>query len=144
MQISTRTEYALRALLEIDRVGGKSISARYISEQQQLPRKYVERLLNNLKQAGLLSSEAGSHGGYRMLKLPEDISLLDVMTAVEDRSWELACLTNPPEHCLGSGCGLQVVWQDLYRNIRGVLAQYSLKKIFKTIAARQSEKPDKG
>ena len=129
MQISTRTEYALRALLEMAKVENEPISAREICERQHLPKKYIERLLNNMRTAGLVESLSGAKGGYILARKPEAISLLSVMQAVEDHSWEMSCISNPPEHCLGRECGLYVVWGDVYNNMKSILDGYTLERI---------------
>jgi Rrf2 family protein len=129
MQISTRTEYALRALLELAKTGNEPISAREICERRHLPRKYIERLLGNMKSSGLVDSLSGAKGGYVLAKKPEQISLLQVMQAVEDRSWEMSCVSNPPEHCIGRDCGLHLVWDDVYQNMKTILDGYSLDRI---------------
>jgi len=129
MQISTRTEYALRALLELVRTGEEPISAREICERQHLPRKYIERLLGNMRTAGLVESLSGDKGGYTLAQKPGKITLLQVMQAVEDRSWEISCVSNPPEHCIGKDCKLHLVWDDVYQNVKSVLAGYSLDRI---------------
>lgn len=129
MQISTRTEYALRALLEMIKQDSNPISAREICERQSLPRKYIERLLGNMKTAGLVDSTSGAKGGYVLAKKTNEITLLQVMQAVEDHSWEMSCISNPPEHCIGSNCGLHQVWTDVYQNMKTILTGYSLDKI---------------
>jgi Rrf2 family protein len=129
MQISTRTEYALRALLEMAKTNSEPISAREICERQHLPRKYIERLLNNMRTSGLVESLSGAKGGYVLAKKPEQISLLNVMQAVEDHSWEMSCISNPPEHCSGKDCNLQIVWGDVYNNMKSILNGYSLERI---------------
>jgi Rrf2 family protein len=129
MQISTRTEYALRALLEMIKQDNNPISAREICERQHLPRKYIERLLGNMRTAGIVDSLSGAKGGYILAKQTEEITLLQVMQAVEDRSWEMSCISNPPEHCLGTGCGLHPVWDDIFHNVQTTLAGYNLKLI---------------
>jgi biotin operon repressor len=68
MAVNTRTEYALRALLEITDSQQDAVSAQKICEHQELPKKYIERLLGNLKAAGLIISSAGAKGGYVLAK----------------------------------------------------------------------------
>jgi len=129
MQISTRTEYALRALLEMIKQNNNPISAREICERQHLPKKYIERLLGNMKTAGLVDSLSGAKGGYVLAKKTEDITLLQVMQAVEDHSWEMSCISKNPEHCLGRDCGLHLVWDDVYQNMKSMLDGYDLDRI---------------
>lgn len=129
MQISTRTEYALRALMELVKAGSEPISAREICERQRLPKKYIERLLGNLRNAGLVDSLSGSKGGYLLAKKTGQITLLQVMQAVEDRSWEMSCDCNPSEHCIGKDCNLYVVWDEVYQSMKSILDGYSLARI---------------
>ncbi len=129
MQISTRTEYALRALMELVKAGSEPISAREICERQQLPKKYIERLLGNLRNAGLVDSLSGSKGGYLLARKAGQITLLQVMQAVEDRSWEMSCDCNPPEHCMGKDCNLYMVWDEVYQSMKSILDGYSLDRI---------------
>lgn len=129
MQISTRTEYALRALLEMIKQDNSPISAREICERQSLPKKYIERLLGNMKTAGLVDSLSGAKGGYVLAKKTDEINLLQVMQAVEDHSWEMSCVSNPPEHCIGKGCKLHLVWDVVYQNMKSILEGYSLNRI---------------
>ena len=129
MQISTRTEYALRALLEMIKQDLSPISAREICERQSLPRKYIERLLGNMRTAGLVDSLSGAKGGYVLARKTEHITLMQVMQAVEDHSWEMSCVSNPPEHCLGKDCGLHSVWDDLYGKMKTTLEGYTLERI---------------
>lgn len=129
MQISTRTEYALRALMVMLQMENLPVSANKICERQNLPRKYVERLLGNLKNAGIIISQSGVKGGYVLAYPPDAITLLQIMQAVEDHSWELSCIANPPDHCFGHSCGLQSVWKEVYGKMQHTLAGYSLQMI---------------
>jgi len=129
MAVNTRTEYALRALLEMQNVNTEPISAQRICLRQQLPKKYVEHLLSALKTAGLVSSSAGSRGGYTLSRKAEEISLLDVMEAVDDHSWELDCGENRGDHCLGDECQLSPFFHKISKEQRRLFASYSLVQI---------------
>lgn len=130
MAVNTRTEYALRALLEIhDNLEG-SISTQMICKLQQLPKKYVEHLLNSLKNAGLINSSAGSKGGYVLARPAEKISLYDIMEAVDDHSLELDCEMDK-QYCLGTKCGLKPVFKDLAAKQRKLFQTYTLDRIGK-------------
>ncbi|HRY84780.1 MAG TPA: Rrf2 family transcriptional regulator, partial [Candidatus Cloacimonadota bacterium] len=104
MAINTRTEYALRALIELAGSNEDALSAREICERQDLPKKYVEHLLAGLKAAELISSSAGSRGGYVLSRSPEQIDLAQIMAAVEDKSQDLACYSCKESYCLGTSC----------------------------------------
>ncbi len=128
MALNTRTEYALRALLEIPCKDEGSISANAICENQKLPKKYVEHLLNSLRNAGLIDSFAGSRGGYSLARPETEISLLDLMDAVDDHSQELACEMSG-QYCMKDGCGLDVLFNEITRKQRDLVGSYTLDKI---------------
>ncbi len=128
MAVNTRTEYAIRALLELMEPQGSPVSAHRICQHQQLPKKYVEHLLSSLKGAGLIISSAGSRGGYVLSRDPARISLLDVMQAVEDSTLELSCNLDG-KYCLGRECGLEPLFSELAEKQRELFDSYSLKQI---------------
>lgn len=129
MAVNTRTEYALRALLEMHGNSDDPISAQRICLRQQLPKKYVEHLLSALKSAGLVSSSPGSRGGYTLSRNAEMISLLDVMEAVDDHSLELECGENRGDHCMGDECQLSPFFHQLSQEQRTLFSSYSLARI---------------
>ncbi len=129
MSVNTRTEYALRALLEMQGYERDPVSAQKICDRQQLPKKYVEHLLSALKSAGLINSSAGSKGGYALSRPADAISLLDVMQAVEDSSLQMDCVMNKGEHCLGDGCRLSEFFSELSDQQKELFSSHNLKSI---------------
>ncbi|MDP2173282.1 MAG: Rrf2 family transcriptional regulator [Candidatus Cloacimonadaceae bacterium] len=130
MAVNTRTEYALRALIEMIDADGGQISAQKICERQHLPKKYVEHLLGALKAAKLIISSAGAHGGYILAKKAEETTLLDVMEAVDDASM-LSCAGDRERFCLGLGCQFSPFFDELSAKQRKLFQSYNLKKIHK-------------
>ncbi len=129
MAVNARTEYALRALIEMYASKSELISAQQICTQQKLPKKFVEHLLASLKAAELVVSTAGSRGGYSLARPAEEISFLDVMRAVEDGTLDFSCTQNKGEHCLGPECDLSFFFDELSAKQRKLFASYNLKKI---------------
>ena len=77
-------DYAVRAALDLARhAGGESRKAREIAVSMDIPRDFLKRILSELVSQGLLTSTAGSNGGYRLSRPPEDISLLDIVEPAE-------------------------------------------------------------
>jgi len=94
MKLSLRGEYALRALLVLglnydDRV--VPISA--ISEQQNIPKRFLEQILNDLKSAGLVESKRGIAGGYRLARPPQRIALATVVRHLEGALAPISCVS---------------------------------------------------
>lgn len=85
MNISSRCEYACRAILELARHGQAStpLTSEAIAEQRLIPEKFLVQILLQLKRAGIVRSIRGAHGGYLLARRPEDITLLDIIRAVD-------------------------------------------------------------
>jgi Rrf2 family nitric oxide-sensitive transcriptional repressor len=81
--IPKTAEYALRAVVILARDPGQSYSADVIAEATQVPRRYAHKVLQALVRAGLVHSQSGPGGGYALLRSPEDVSILEVVSAIE-------------------------------------------------------------
>lgn len=92
MRISAQSEYACRALLELalNWHGRTPVRISVISRRQSIPIKYLEQILIQLKNAGLVESIRGKHGGYRLAKAPYEISLGEVMRKIKGPILQLA------------------------------------------------------
>ncbi len=84
MKLSQRGEYALRALLVLGmNHGPEVVRIRDIAQQQNIPRRFLEQILNDLKSAGFVQSRRGVAGGYRLQRAPDEISLADIIRHLE-------------------------------------------------------------
>jgi Rrf2 family protein len=81
--IPATAEYALRCVLVLARAGGQARSAEQIAADTRVPRRYVHKVLQALVSAGLARSQPGPGGGYALVRRPGDLSILDVVSAVE-------------------------------------------------------------
>jgi Rrf2 family transcriptional regulator, nitric oxide-sensitive transcriptional repressor len=81
--IPKTAEYALRAVVVLARVPEQGCSAEQIAKVTRLPRRYTHKVLQALVRAGLVRSQSGPRGGYALVRSPEALSLLDVVSAVE-------------------------------------------------------------
>jgi Rrf2 family protein len=94
MKLSLRGEYALRALLvlalEFDE---PLVRIRTISDQQNIPKRFLEQILNDLKSAGLVRSKRGMAGGYRLARRPDQVSLAEVVRHVEGALAPVSCVS---------------------------------------------------
>lgn len=85
MQLKASTDYGLRAVLYLAHKEGTS-SSKDIAEEMHIPRDYLIQLAQLLRNAGIVEARPGKHGGYRLAKDPSEITLLEVMTALEEES----------------------------------------------------------
>lgn len=84
MQITRQTEYAIRTLLELAKAQPDDfLSTRFISEQQDIPEDFLKKTVKLLVLAELVSTQRGTGGGVRLARPAEDISMLDIITAIE-------------------------------------------------------------
>src|SRR5438874_8162372 len=94
MKLSLRGEYALRALLVLALNYEQGVvRIQRISEQQNIPKRFLEQILNDLKSAGMVQSRRGVAGGYRLAKRPEQISLASVVRHVEGALAPVSCVS---------------------------------------------------
>jgi len=85
VSISVKTKYALVAMLDLAlHYHGDSIQAKVLADRHSIPLSYLEQLLSDLKKKGVIHSFRGAQGGYVLAKPPEDITVFDIMTALEN------------------------------------------------------------
>ncbi len=129
MQITSRTEYSVRALCELC-FNQKPLSLRKISEAQKLPIKYLEHLFRQLKQHDLVSSVSGAKGGYVLNRSIKEITLLDIIEAVEEINVSMDCdKRENSEYCIGKPCGFHQVWQEIQEHMKNYYSGMSLEYI---------------
>ncbi|HMJ89648.1 MAG TPA: Rrf2 family transcriptional regulator [Candidatus Acidoferrum sp.] len=94
MKLSTRGEYALRALLVLgSNYGSHVIPIQRISTEQNIPKRFLEQILNDLKSAGVLESRRGITGGYRLARPPQNITLAAIIRHVEGALAPVSCVS---------------------------------------------------
>jgi Rrf2 family protein len=94
MKLSLRGEYALRALIVLGLNYGQSVvRIQAISDQQNIPKRFLEQILNDLKSAGVVDSRRGVAGGYRLSKPPEEITLAQVIRHIEGPLAPVSCVS---------------------------------------------------
>src|SRR5512146_894570 len=93
MQVPRRVDYGLRAVIYLsDQDPGKCCSIAEIAKQQCVPRKFLEKIIQDLIRGGLIKSKRGACGGYTLARAPEEISFNDVIEAIEGPIAVNACL----------------------------------------------------
>ena len=94
MRLSLRGEYAVRALLVLGLNNEQPVvRIQTISEQQNIPKRFLEQILNDLKSAGMVQSKRGVAGGYRLAMRPEDITLASVVRHIEGALAPVGCVS---------------------------------------------------
>lgn len=133
LKMSTKGEYGVRAMVKLGLLRGGSLTVQEISERHGISAKYLEHILASLKKAGLVQSERGSKGGYRLARSPRDITLADVLFALEGRSAPVGCLREEVQQtkvCYWQEkCALQDVWLKIQQDIIRMLKSITLEEI---------------
>src|SRR5437660_12787408 len=83
VRVSAKADYALRAVIELAASADGPVKGERIAQAQQIPLKFLENILGDLKHAGLVRSQRGAEGGYWLARPAEEITLADVIRAVE-------------------------------------------------------------
>lgn len=120
MKLSTKGRYGLRALIDLALYSDEeAVSIQSISNRQNISDSYLEQLMRKLKKAGLVVSERGAQGGYRLAKPADEISVGDVLRALEGSLEAVACGAGNNEHCQGEDlCVTRYVWQEINKSIQ--------------------------
>ncbi len=121
MKLSTKGEYASRAMLELSlKYGGPALHIREISQAQRIPRRFLEQILLMLKRAGYLKSEKGKNGGYSLAKPPSAISVAEVIRVMDGPLAPIECVSVlAHKSCpMESVCSLRLLW----KSVRDVVA----------------------
>ena len=144
MKLSTKGRYGLRAIVDIAVFGEKEPAAvSAISERQDISIRYLEQLLSKLKKAGLKSIR-GAQGGYVLAGNAEDISVGDVLRALEGDLTPVDCteLTDTEETCSGSKyCVTKTVWKRINDSIAKTVDSIYLDELADEARAVQQGKP---
>jgi Rrf2 family protein len=128
VQISARADYAIRAALEIARREPDVVTAEVITAEQDLPRKFTEAILTDLRRAGLVHTQRGSAGGYTLTRPAREITLGAVIRAVDGPLAEVRGLRPHETTYTGVAEHLPEVWVAVRHAIRRVLDETTLEQ----------------
>ncbi len=128
---STKGEYGVRLMVQLGRhFGTGPASLAEIAAEEDLPRAYLEQLVASLRDADLVASTRGAHGGYELTRPPASISMADVLRALEGPIAPMICASDDPEHALlcdrSARCTVNVLWVRVRDAVTGALNSMTL------------------
>lgn len=127
MRVSTKSDYALRALIEMSSYSGNSpLSAEEIGRLQDIPHGFLQAILADLRRAGIVLSVRGQSGGWRMARTPAEVSVADVIRAVDGPLVNVYGLRPEAVKYNDSAMVLQLVWIAARSSLREVFERVSL------------------
>jgi Rrf2 family protein len=124
--ISAKVDYAVRALCSLADADDKAVTAETLAQSQGLPAKFLESILNDMRRAGLLLSQRGAEGGYRLARPAASISVAEVIRPLDGPLAEVRGLRPEAASYEGSAARLQDVWVAVRASLRTVLEQVSI------------------
>ena len=141
MKISTKGRYGLRILIDLaTHDPGKPRLIRDIAQSQQISEKYISRLVIDLRRAKLVRSVRGVNGGFHLAKLPEEITLLEILETMEGPISVVECVRSPEKCTRRSLCPARDIWSKLNDGIRELTAKITLDDILNAYRKRNAEK----
>jgi Rrf2 family protein len=126
VEITRRTDYGIRLLLELARTGDGPVSARELAQRQGVPYAFARAVQRDLHAAGLVETVRGAKGGAVLARSPADITLLDAVRATQGTP-SIAVCSNDPDWCGRSGsCAVHRVWCGADAMLRDYLGSKTL------------------
>ena len=129
MRITAKVDYAVRAAVELAAAPPGPVKGEALAARQGIPVKFLENILSDLRRAGLVASQRGAEGGYRLARPPADVSVADIIRAVEGPLADVH--GTPPEELdyVGPAVSLQKVWVATRAALRSILEEVSIADI---------------
>ena len=123
MQITRQADYALRAMLYLARLETNERAATSkIAEDQEIPPSFLAKIISQLSIAGLIHTSRGAHGGVSLARKPSEVSLLEVVEAIDGPISLNECVHDPGICSFGDNCPIHEVWceakEELVRKLR--------------------------
>jgi Rrf2 family iron-sulfur cluster assembly transcriptional regulator len=129
MRLSTKGRYAVMAMTDLARrQGERAVSLADIAERQEISLSYLEQLFARLRRRGLVVSARGPGGGYRLARAAEDLSIADIVLAVDEPLHATRCERHASAGCMlkGERCLTHDLWDEMGRKIHDYLESVSL------------------
>jgi Rrf2 family protein len=129
MRLSARADYGLRAAIELAASGSGHVTSDQLAKAQQIPAKFLEAILTQLRRAGLVRSQRGPDGGFWLARPASEIALADIIRAIDGPL--LGVRGELPENLgyIGAAEPLQTVWIALRANERAILEEVTLEHV---------------
>ena len=134
MKFSTRDRYALRLMVELANRPNDLIPLKDISDKQRISLKYLEQIVTPLARVGLVKSERGSQGGYRLTKDPADYTAGEILRAIEGSVAPIPCLGSVTNECpMSEQCFTLPFWAGLDEVINQYIDSVTLEQLAQSL-----------
>ncbi len=131
MKISYKCDYALKIILYMSAPQNSLVHIEELSETQDIPRKFLEQILLDLKKGGFIGSKKGPNGGYYLLKTSDSILLGDIIRFIEGSVYPISCIDpGKPATCVEtSKCILAPIWRRIGLSITKIIDSVNFKEL---------------
>jgi Rrf2 family protein len=129
VRITAKVDYAVRAAIELAAQGGSQVKGEQLAERQKIPLKYLENILADLRRSGVVASQRGADGGYRLAQPAEAVSVADIIRAVEGPLADVRGISPDEIEYPGPAKSLQRVWVATRAALRAVLEEVTIADI---------------
>lgn len=130
MRLANRTDYAIRAALVLAQRGGQGpVKVDEIGEDQGIPKRYLGAIMNQMRREGLVRARRGPEGGYELARPADQISLADVIRAVDGALTQVGGERPEALHYSGAADGLAQVWVAIRAAERRILEETTLAQV---------------
>lgn len=146
MNITSRSRYALKIMLDMAQQGSKELVKRHdIVQRQGIPEKYLDQIMIRLRKAGLVQSVRGRLGGYQIGREPTDISVWEIFRAVEDGIFPVLCVDDQQAPCdFQHNCSANESWQIIFGAIRRPLEDLRLSEVLMRMSSAHRSRHAEG
>lgn len=134
MKINTRVRYGLRAILQIaDNYGGDPVPVSAISQSQEISGKYLEQVIGSLRRAQLVESRKGVRGGYSLSRPPSEVTLWDIISALDSHTSLVDCVVQPEVCDRSDECLTRSIWTLLSRRMEQFWSSFTVADLIETM-----------
>ena len=131
MLVTRETDYAVRCALYLARKQDHLANVGEIAKEMHIPKLFLAKILQRLVRGGIVESVRGAQGGYRLIKKPADVTLLDVFTAMQGTAPVNLCAVDKRLCQLSSKCTVHPVWVDIRKEVEKRLKRETLEALSK-------------
>ncbi len=130
MKLTTKGRYGTRLMLDLAlHFGEKPVFLKDAAKRQEISEKYLWHLIPPLKNAGLITSVRGAHGGYSLARTPDQITLKEILLAVEGPISFVSCVGDPSACERSETCATKDIWSEISEKFMHILESVTLEDI---------------
>ena len=138
MLFTKATAYTLQALIELSNFD-RPVDVNTLSKLTDIPRPFLAKLMQNLSKKGVIKSFKGINGGFKLIKKPNEIKVIDIFNAMEDKDSLVFYCSKSEENCVrnrSSICSTMPFFNKLEKELESIISKYTLEDVIRMRADR--------